>query len=128
VPADRFTAEFIGSPSMNFLRGTVREGEPPCFESESGNCPLTDAVASGQSVELGVRPEAVMLTDGGEGFRGEVVLVEPLGPETLVHVKLPSATWVVRCTDVQPAYGDQVSLSVRPGAFHLFDPASGERI
>ena len=128
TPADRFTAEFIGSPSMNFLRGQVHAGSPARFESASGSVELPGVESESRDVELGVRPEGVLLSEGGGGIEGEVVLVEPLGPETLVHIRLESTDWVVRCANAVPDLGARVGLYVQPDSAHLFAPQTGESL
>ena len=68
-PATRFVAGFIGSPPMNFLEAHGTE--------------------AGVSVVLGIRPEHLHLAAPGEGLlEARVDLIEPLGAETLVHVRL----------------------------------------
>ncbi|MEM6577366.1 MAG: sn-glycerol-3-phosphate ABC transporter ATP-binding protein UgpC [Pseudomonadota bacterium] len=71
-PATEFVAGFIGSPPTNFLRasrvGLALEGD----------------------AKLGIRPEHMRLVSQNEtDFAGSVVYAEPLGAETLVHLRLP---------------------------------------
>ena len=84
TPRNRFVAGFIGSPAMNFLEGTVREG---AVETETGiRLPLREprSAENGRHVAYGVRPEHLMLGSGGSGISVEVSVVEPTGSETLV--------------------------------------------
>ena len=67
-PADRFVAGFIGTPSMNFLSGTIeRDASASCFVGPIGRLALTADMAnalkpsSGSSVVLGIRPEHLRL-------------------------------------------------------------------
>jgi multiple sugar transport system ATP-binding protein len=66
-PANIFVAGFLGSPSMNFIRGQIRrDGARPRFESAALQADLGDyafarAPSDGQSVVLGIRPEHLRL-------------------------------------------------------------------
>src|SRR3954467_1570519 len=64
-PINRFVASFVGSPAMNFLRGTfAMNNGAPCFHAAGVSIPL-DGYAfdarpeAGASIELGIRPEHV---------------------------------------------------------------------
>ena len=86
APATLFTAAFVGSPPINRLRGRVEgHGAREAFVG-SVTVPVTSTVTG--DATLGVRPEHVRLTGDGEGVSAHVTLIEPLGPETLVHVRL----------------------------------------
>src|SRR5215212_1720182 len=59
-PANRFVASFLGSPAMGFVPGTVEGGDGPARLRTPGGVaiPLPEtSVASGEAVEIGVRPE-----------------------------------------------------------------------
>ena len=133
-PANQFVASFIGSPAMNFIRGEVdgskfrfmngqTNGHSPVHEIDLGG-----ALASGPAV-LGVRPEDLLVrTDGCR--LGDVTLdvVEHMGHETMAHFALAGTQHVARLeanTGVRP--GDRLTLSIRPGAYHLF-AADGQRL
>jgi len=149
-PASTFVASFIGSPGMNFIDGTVGAGGAALERSGAATIPLRvpglDAFA-GRKVRAGVRPEHMTLADGPEAdFSFEVVTVETLGADTLLH-GLPSgdadkgaagaATVVdgarhslaVRVTGkTRVAEGERVGLRVEQGGWHLFDAQGGGRI
>src|SRR3954468_977704 len=86
-PANLFVAGFIGSPSMNMLKGVVRTGEKPAVEVDGVRLPFAGAgqVADGQEVGYGVRPEHVELAR--EGVQARIAVVEPTGSETLVFLR-----------------------------------------
>ena len=105
-PANLFVADFIGSPAMNLLQGTlevvgervsVRYGEGLAFELPSrllASRPIPDA--HGKEVILGVRPEHFTVACNGSagGIPVKVRFSEVLGSETLVHVDVPAPTVV----------------------------------
>ncbi len=91
-PANRFVAGFIGSPSMNFLRGrmaVLREGEVG-VELAGKRVALPPGRAragDGEEVEVGVRPEHLEITSAEEGdIHTRVELVEPMGWDAHVHL------------------------------------------
>src|SRR5579872_7481989 len=88
-PQNLFVAGFIGSPAMNFLRGTVRANGRLEFEGPGATrLPLgaPPANSDGRSVVYGVRPEHFTIAD--DGADAEIVVVEPTGSETQVFAKL----------------------------------------
>ncbi|CDZ25496.1 ABC transporter ATP-binding protein [Neorhizobium galegae] len=125
-PANQFVAGFIGSPSMNFLSGTIT---PEGFTAPGILLPLPEAAHGhkGLKAVYGIRPEHFALEENG--VPAEIILVEPMGSETQVTMKLGEtlATGVFR---------ERVSLSpgatirVRPelGNIHLFAADGGQRL
>ncbi|MBN8988922.1 MAG: sn-glycerol-3-phosphate ABC transporter ATP-binding protein UgpC [Rhizobiales bacterium] len=126
-PANLFVAGFIGSPSMNQIRGTVRGG---AFETTGGVClPLSGApkTADGRVAIYGARPEHFMLSD--DGLPAEVTVVEPTGSET--HVMANLGTTPVVCVfreRIRAMPGDTIRIAPLPEAAHLFDADSGRAI
>jgi len=100
-PANRFVATFVGSPAMNVLPGVV-DPEARAFTVAGTRLPLGDetfAACAGAGVsELGIRPEDVALVAPDEpgAIPGEVYVVEPMGAETLVDVRVGEARVTVR--------------------------------
>lgn len=135
-PANRFVAEFIGSPRMNFFAGEVaassaREGLD--VKLRSGEVVRVGAapIAAGEKITLGLRPEHFVLASGAEGgVRGVVRFVERLGATNFAYVQAASADseLVVQLPGDAPCReGDEVSLGLPAGAAHLFD-ARGDAI
>ena len=85
-PASQFVAGFFGTPTMNFIEGTIdAAGDGRLFRSNGLEHSLTDTVpaaVAGRRAVLGVRSEHVILGDGAP--LGTVQLTEPLGDTTLV--------------------------------------------
>jgi multiple sugar transport system ATP-binding protein len=126
-PANRFVAGFIGSPEMNFIRGTL--DRDVCRTADGGQLPVPDVPERllGRQVVCGVRPEHFTLDPGGEPF--EVVTVEPTGSETTLSLRRGQSQWSVLLRErIHPNPGDAIRLRVQPGRVHLFDPDSGERM
>src|SRR5438132_2591324 len=85
-PANLFVASFRGSPPMNLLAGAVANGR---FQRDEGSVPVNAGEASDGRI-LGFRPEHAQITMRGaaDSFAGEIYVVELLGNETLVSVKV----------------------------------------
>ena len=133
-PDNLFVAQFIGSPAMNVVNGTLRRSNGSAFvEAEGGTrWPLgAGAGTDGQPVVLGVRPEHLALSDTGSGVAvpGEVVVVEPTGAETELLVQVGKSQ-VTLVTSGRPMVnpGERIALAVEPGAAHLFDQKTGQRL
>lgn len=124
-PATRFVAGFFGTPTMNFVEGTVEaNGGGKRFRAPGLDQPLPDTVppdAVGRPIVLGVRAEHVLLGDGAT-HPGTVQLTEPLGDATLVHFDYgqpgPLVAKTAPTTPLKP--GSALSFRFAPGACHLF--------
>jgi len=132
-PRNQFVASFIGSPSMNFVRGAIERVDGHLsFMAPGFALPLfDDAVMKTGPVVLGIRPHDVSLGAAREnGPRGVVTLVEPLGSEQLVYVSVPGGADFVAAigTEQAPRIDETVALHVAPNAVHLFDPEHGGRL
>ena len=123
-PANTYVATFIGSPTMNLLRGAATGGQ---FGIQGAALNLA-APASANEVLLGVRPEHLVMHDSAP-WRGKVSVVEPTGPDTYVVVDTAAGSVTLRTdaqTRVQP--GDSVGLAVEPANAHWFDASSENRL
>jgi multiple sugar transport system ATP-binding protein len=129
-PANLFVAGFIGSPSMNFLKGTIKVNGKASFVTEDGaSLPLATAPAGadGRPCIYGIRPEH--LTLGGGDPNAEVSVIEPTGSETQVFAKLGTQKIVgVFRERVSVRPGEMLSITPNVGAVHLFDSATGARL
>jgi alpha-glucoside transport system ATP-binding protein len=93
-PQNEFVAQFIGSPSMNLLHGTITgTGKQTEVDLTHGHVALADvatqAAEKGWEVNVGVRPEDFRMAEAGEHvfFEGTVDYVEALGEVTLLYFK-----------------------------------------
>jgi multiple sugar transport system ATP-binding protein len=131
-PANLFVAGFIGSPPMNFLRGTYRrEGAGASVVLPTGArvpAPLTGA-RDATDVVYGVRPEHLALAADGEGLAGQVAVVEQTGADTHVVVRAEEHELVAIFRErhaFQP--GQRIALRPARGSTHLFEASEGRRI
>jgi multiple sugar transport system ATP-binding protein len=126
-PNNIFVAGFIGSPSMNFLKGAIRAVG---FEGPGGaRLPLVAAPtgSDGQPAVYGVRPEHFTIAD--DGAEATVHVVEPTGSETQIVAHI-GGTEVVAAFRERHAFkpGDKIRLKPDPRLAHLFDASSGQRL
>jgi multiple sugar transport system ATP-binding protein len=126
-PANLFVAGFIGSPRMNFLNGEVSSaaGGPPeiHIESSSGTGLPGNGANPGDTVTVGIRPEALSVVDPADAMlSGEVQITEQLGGETFIYVSLASGASITAEIQGQAAVkpGDRVGLAFAPDAYHVF--------
>ncbi len=129
-PACMFVADFIGSPSMNFLRfdGVVQEGAREItLAGQALGIPQQKQSASGQLV-FGVRPEHVTLSDTG-AYRGEVLASEYLGTTQIITLDTPNGELKARIDSAQVArVGETVGLGFEAAKVTLFEEASGRAL
>jgi multiple sugar transport system ATP-binding protein len=124
-PANLFVAQFIGSPAMNVFEGSFDDGE---VQALGARWPVNGARATaGQRVKYGIRPEH--LQSGGLGIPAEVLIVEPMGAQTELLVKVQDQSFtVVLHGRSRAGPGDRVLLAPQAEHAHLFDAASGQRL
>ncbi|MEP6657787.1 MAG: sn-glycerol-3-phosphate ABC transporter ATP-binding protein UgpC [Betaproteobacteria bacterium] len=132
-PDNLFVAQFIGSPAMNVVNGSVRRGGGTAYVEVPGGVrwPLDHGPgADGQAVTYGIRPEHLTLAaTGGNAVPGEIIVVEPTGAETEFVIKVGEAQVDLR-THGRPSVnpGDKVGLAIDPMNVHVFDQATGQRL
>jgi multiple sugar transport system ATP-binding protein len=137
-PINKFVAGFIGSPSMNFLNLNVqRDNGTLIMRDENVALPVPDRLrpaveASGGALTAGVRPEHFEVgspTNGAVSLTARVDVVEFLGNEELLHVRLGEHDVVAivgAAHRIRP--GDDVQLSVPVDKIHLFDQEEGSSL
>lgn len=129
-PANRFVAEFIGSPPMNFIPVQVQAPylliHPEFRLSLLGSWEDRLQTYEGRSLLLGIRPEHLGLAlPAPKNIRGRVSHLEALGSETYLTVQTESLTLQAKVPPDQPVrMGDEVWLGIAPEKVHLFDPAT----
>jgi multiple sugar transport system ATP-binding protein len=126
-PANRFVAGFIGSPAMNFIDGTQKDGA--VVSASGARLPIAAATAAndGRALVYGIRPEHLDLAD--DGFEAEVVVIEPTGSETQLFARLGQQEIVAIFRERHEfAPGQKIRLKPRAPVAHLFDASSGQRI
>jgi sn-glycerol 3-phosphate transport system ATP-binding protein len=130
-PATLFVAGFLGSPPMNFLKGTLES--PAMVRLEDGRelaCNAAHAaLPRGAKVVAGIRPERAVVRPAGEGLPMKIELIEELGVGRLLHGQLAgSPVTVAIAPDQQLAATETIGVTIPAEAVHLFDAESGKRL
>jgi len=102
-PDNLFVAGFIGSPRMNFMSGEL--------------------AARMGAATIGVRPEHIVASRDGEGWRGTVVAAEHLGSDTFLYIDVPQTDGITARAigELGLKQGDPVRLASDPARIHRFD-------
>ena len=134
-PANLFVAGFMGSPPMNFIRGSIENGR---FESEGGvSVPVKGAgdagagLRDGAATVMGFRPEDAEVSDPGNGlFDATVYAAELTGDVTLVTVALgDDASIAIKMPkEYDVDFDRKVAVGFPLERGFLFDAASGDRL
>jgi multiple sugar transport system ATP-binding protein len=130
-PANRFVAEFVGSPSMNFVEGRIDQAT---FVSDSLRIPLSASQLSklvGRSqLTMGIRPEHIqVLAEPHDGaIPASVYVTELMGNETFVFLSVGENRLIARApADFRAEVESTVWLRLATERAHFFDAASGLR-
>lgn len=119
-PANRFVAEFVGSPSMNFIDGKIDRG---VFVREEIKLPVNRAESS---VSLGIRPEHIhVLTHPQDGaIPAKVYVTELMGNETFVFLTVGTHKLIARApADFRAEVESTVWLLLETEKAHFFEKA-----
>jgi len=141
-PANMYVAGFLGSPSMNFVEGHLQcqDGRTrfvaDALTLDVSGYAFVHSPAEGQRVVLGVRPEdiAVSLTPHSDathndGLPAQVRLVEPMGPNQVLWLKVQGLDIGVTCdAKLQASKGGTVVAHIHTPHVSLFDAASQNRL
>ena len=140
-PANLFAAGFIGSPSMNFIKGRVgrKDGKvlliEICTSEDVMQIELGPRLSSlaeshvGKELILGIRPENLIISpdkiQAGNGVDLDIEVIEPMGNETLLYLSNGATSVTARAaSDSQFKIGEQLKVGFDLGHAHLFDPTT----
>jgi multiple sugar transport system ATP-binding protein len=129
-PDNLFVAGFIGSPAMNFLRGTLKRDASGARVRLADGTELDAPVGGvdGQAVIYGTRPEHLSLVGEG-GIPVSVAVVEPTGADTFVACRHHGSDISAVFRERHPLTpGETIRLRPDLQRAHLFDAGSGQRL
>ena len=137
-PKNRFVAGFIGSPPMNFIKGTIsKKGDQYTFECEGFKIDVPPEVDHllesyvGKEVIFGIRPEHIWDVNSSDWIKEKITLEstvdfrEMIGAETYLYVhvgKIPLTTRVGGLCDALT--GSKFQIVLRTNKVHFFDPVT----
>ena len=122
-PATTFVAQLVGTPRIN-LMDAVCENSTLHVVNSQVHLPIPESCGEGRLPEtflLGVRPEDVQPGESGQ-FDGQLMLTEPLGVETILHIKSGEKTFL----SIVPGMtylriGDSLKFNIIQERLHYFD-------
>ncbi len=135
-PANKFVAGFIGSPTMNFIQGTIVQNGSLKFMQERSNFSLPIVPDMHEKLKsriksqitLGIRPEHIHArkpasVDTVASFKANIEVVEPVGNEIFVYFSTGTdSQYVARiATDTPPEVGKPFELYFDTSKVHFFD-------
>jgi multiple sugar transport system ATP-binding protein len=134
-PRNLYVADFIGSPSMNFLHGEIKAGK---FLLADLAIPLegyefVEGRGRNGKAILGLRPEHIVtgdnLASAAIRTKVKVELIEPMGADTLIYTTLAGTFIHVRMDgQARVSPGDEVEIGFQPKRASLFDPETEDRL
>jgi multiple sugar transport system ATP-binding protein len=138
-PGNRFVAGFIGSPTMNFIKGILTKKEDYFILKASPDCtillgseipgPVKNRV--GDELEIGIRPENIIISNPKENGTGgsilEVMAYENMGNEQLIYLSLNNYTLIARRpTQDSIEIGNKFFARFPEDKIIFIDPVNGE--
>lgn len=134
-PATEFVGGFIGSPPMNFIDCRLHSENNRLFlTAPSLHLDVTEwrqvieKKSSGPEVIMGIRPEDLSISERSEdAIAGEVFVIEPLGSELIINVKVNEAMIKVKSPPtLKISPGVRVQMSINHENLHIFDKKTGK--
>ncbi len=134
-PSNRFVAEFVGTPAMNFIDGTLKEiNQLWYFESDAFNLALSpyafvQAPKPNQTASLGIRAEHLQLGEDAAAtsvqLQMQVELVEALGADTVLRGRCNGQSLSVRTTaNSQLLASENIAVGFNADYISLFDESN----
>ncbi len=133
-PDNRFVAEFVGTPRMNFIDATYLgrgDDDSAALRIDASGVPLRvrcrdPGLRRGQQVSVGVRAEELHVLDAPEAdadnvLEAEVMLVEYLGDTALCHLRHAGRLPLMLKCAIAPAYGSALRIGFAADGALLFD-------
>jgi ABC-type sugar transport system ATPase subunit len=126
-PATTFVAKLVGAPRINLFNAEASDGKIRIADSEL--CLNWQSSANGRSAfTLGFRPEDVKFDLNGE-LSGEVMLLEPLGVETIVHIRNGKQILLGTISGISDMrIGSSARFNIARERLHFFDNTEGRRM
>jgi multiple sugar transport system ATP-binding protein len=142
-PENLFVAGFVGTPPMNFLRGSVESANGSVVFSDGENRIRLQPALKG-AIEKSGRPEMVLggrpedlhpevgedkAAETGASLRGTISVTEPLGDEILVYINVRGHDVIAKASPrFRGQVNDPVSVALDVNKLHPFDAETGDRV
>ncbi|MEW6455645.1 MAG: ABC transporter ATP-binding protein [Acidobacteriota bacterium] len=137
-PENVFVGEFVGSPSMNFIEGTIKREDGYFFYSDGLRVNIQENILkkilnkiSNERLIVGIRPEYIKISKQKtlKGIESYIYAVEPMGSESFVTVKLYDKKLTCKAEpEFKAEFGEKVFIEFNELKFHFFERDKGGRI
>jgi multiple sugar transport system ATP-binding protein len=125
-PASTFVAQLVGTPRINLFPASREDGS---FTIKDSEVHVPAPVGGTQPAEflLGIRPENVQPDPDGK-FNGQLILTEPLGVETILHIQSGQRALLSLVPGITSYHiGDTVKFNIAAEHIHYFG-TNGDRL
>ena len=124
-PESKFVAEFIGSPQMNFINGTIKNNY---FESKDLKLKI-DLNIDNANVNLGFRAEDLEIKEDGE-ISLNIDIIEKLGSDSIIYGSNKNGESICykESGNTKLAIGENINISINVDNIHIFDEKTGKRL
>ena len=124
-PESKFVAEFIGSPQMNFINGTIKNNY---FESKGLKLKI-DLIIDNANVNLGFRAEDLEIKEDGE-ISLNIDIIEKLGSDSIIYGSNKNGESICykESGNTKLAIGENINVSINVDNIHIFDEKTGKRL
>ena len=124
-PESKFVAEFIGSPQMNFINGTIKNDY---FESKGLKLKI-DLNIDNANVNLGFRAEDLEIKEDGE-ISLNIDIIEKLGSDSIIYGRDKNGESICykESGNTKLGIGENINISINVDNVHIFDEKKGKRL
>jgi len=124
-PESKFVAEFIGSPQMNFINGTIKNNY---FESKDFKLKI-DLNIDNANVNLGFRAEDLEIKEDGE-ISLNIDIIEKLGSDSIIYGSNKNGESICykESGNTKLAISENINISINVDNIHIFDEKIGKRL
>ena len=124
-PESKFVAEFIGSPQMNFINGTIKNNY---FESKGLKLKI-DLNIDNANVNLGFRAEDLEIKEDGE-ISLNIDIIEKLGSDSIIYGSNKNGESICykESGNTKLGIGENINISINVDNIHIFDEKTGKRL
>lgn len=140
-PLNTFVAGFIGNPPMNLIDGKIiKTGSKLNISLPEGpDIPIPDKpdakISEGQKIVIGLRTEDIFLEEGSSEFPqdwkfdAKVIVTEPLGSETHLHVNVSGLKLTGKCAGRRIVHpNEKIKLTFNLNNLYIFDAESTKSV
>ena len=124
-PESKFVAEFIGSPQMNFINGTIKNNY---FETKGLKLKINLNIDNA-NVNLGFRAEDLEIKEDGE-ISLNIDIIEKLGSDSIIYGSNKNGESICykESGNTKLAIGENINISINTDNIHIFDEKTGKRL